>query len=295
MTANENESEFSLLRLAPKVLRARDFRLYTEGGGRLVDLWQNNGAAILGHTPPALLRELKNTASRGLYAPFPHFLEGRFVRALSRLFPGRTFRLYASAPAALETLLKDGTAALWRPFLEPAAPLATPLAAPEDAPPALVPVLPGIQSWRNGLPQVLCVLALAPGFDAPLPPGDFLSPVLLAVAARGIYDLIAAAPERARPVFPRVMKALKNSPWVLRGVYLTLRETPGPETWAALFRRFLDAGFLLPPVPAQPAILPGVLSPGEETKLAALLGAGELSGNVSNLIASGPSGLYPSR
>jgi hypothetical protein len=266
MTANGN-GEFSLLRLVPTVLRARDFRLYTEGGRRLVDLWQNGGAAVLGHTPPALLRELKNTASRGLYAPFPHFLEGRLIKALSRLFPGRIFRLYASAPAALETLLKDGSVALWRPFLAPNAPLAV----PEDALPVLIPVLPGIQGWRRGLPQGLCVLALASDFENTLLPGEFLSPVLLAVAVRGIYDLIAAAPERANPVFPRISKALKNSPWERRGIYLALRETPASETWAALFRRFLDAGFLLPPVPAQPAILPGVLSPGEEAKLAETL------------------------
>jgi hypothetical protein len=270
MAADKNDNaEFSLLRLVPAVLRARDFRLYTRGAGRLVDLWQNGGAAILGHTPPALLRELKNTASRGLYAPFPHFLEGRFIKALGRLFPQRNFLLYASSPVIVETLVKAGTAALWRPFLDPAAPLAV----PEDAPPVLIPALPGIQGWRNGLPQGLCVLAIAPGFDPPLPPPDFLSPVLLAAAARGVYDLIAAAMLRAKSSFPRIGKALKDSPWQRQGVYLTQRETPAPETWAALFRRFLDAGFLLPPVPGQPAILPGVLSPGEETKLAALLGA----------------------
>jgi hypothetical protein len=268
MTANENGGgEFSLLRLVPEVLRARDFRLYTRGGRRLVDLWQNGGAAVLGHTPPAFLRELKNAAGRGLYAPLPHFLEGRFIKALSRLFPGRFFRLYASAPAALEPLARGGTAALWRPFSGSAAPLAV----PEDAPPLLIPVVPGIQGWRGGLPQGLCALAVSPGFDISLPPAELLSPVLLAAATRGIYDLIAAAPDRANLPFSRVADALKNSPWQGRGIYLDLREPPSPETWTVLFRRFLDAGFLLPPVPGQPAILPGVLSPGEEAKLAALL------------------------
>jgi hypothetical protein len=273
MTANNSgDNEFALLRLAPAVLRARDFRLYTQGGRRLVDLWQNGGAAVLGHTPPALLRELKSTASRGLYAPFPHFLEARFIKALARLFPGRTFRLYTSPPPALESLVKDKSAALWRPFLNPSAPLNTP-----DKPPVLIPVLPGIHSWRGGLPQGLCVLALDPAFEteiagASLPPGDFLSPVLLAAAARGIYDLIAAAPERGKRSWPRIAKALKDSPWRRRGIYLSLREPAGPESWAALFRRFLDAGFLLPPVPDNLLILPGILSPGEEAKLAEILG-----------------------
>ena len=280
------DNEFSLLRLMPTVLRARDFRLYTKDGGRLIDLWQNGGAAILGHTPPSLLRELKNTASRGLYAPFPHFLEGRYLKALSRVFPGRNFRLYAAPPPELCALAAEGrdkaigkvagkaAVALWRPFLDPAAPLAV----PENAPPVLIPVVPGIQGWRGGLPYGLCALAIDPAFEKAisLPPGDFLSPVLLALAARGIYDLIAAAPQRANPAYPRITRALKNNQlntvqWQRQGLYLTLRENPSPENWAALFRRFLDKGFLLPPVSSQPLILPGVLSPGEEAQLAGLL------------------------
>jgi hypothetical protein len=267
-----SDNEFSLLRLMPTVLRARDFRLYAEGGRRLVDLWQNGGAAVLGHTPPSLLREIKNTASRGLYAPFPHFLEGRYRAALSRIFPGRDFRFYAAPPPQLETLAADNTAALWRPFLDSSAPLSV----PENAPPVLIPIVPGIQGWRGDLPLGLCALAIKNGFETPpLPPGDFLPPVLLAAAARGIYDLIAAATERANPAYRRVDQALNNPHasfrWQRRGLYVTPEQTPSNEEWASLFRRFLDNGFLLPPTPSHPAILPGALSPGEEAKLAALL------------------------
>ena len=268
MTAGENAGEFSLLRLVPTVLRTREFRLYTQGGRRLVDLWQNNGAAVLGHTPPSLLRELKNTASRGLYAPFPHFLEGRFLKALSRLFPNRGFRLYASAPASLEPLFKNGIAALWRPFLDSGSPLAV----DDNAPPVLIPVLPGIQGWCNDLPQGLCVLALAAGYEGELPAGEYLSPILLAVATRGIYDLIAAK-DRAKPVLPGVSKALQNSPWQRRGIYLSLRDKPDAEAWEVLFRRFLDSGFLIPPISSQPLILPGILSPGEEANFTFALSA----------------------
>jgi len=262
--SNEQCNELSLLKLVPDVLRARDFRLYTKAG-RLVDLWQNNGAAVLGHTPPSLLRELKNTASRGLYAPFPNFMEARYHKALSRVFPNRAFRLYSAPPPELETLAASGSAALWRPFTDSASPLEI----PENSP-ILIPVVPGIQTWRGGLPFGLCVLAMKE--DAGFPPSDFLPPVLLAAAARGIYDLISAAPERANPVYPRIAKALKNSEtWQRRGIYLTPERTPSQTEWAALFRRFLTNGFLLPPLPSQPLILPGVLSPGEEAKLASLL------------------------
>jgi hypothetical protein len=183
--------------------------------------------------------------------------------------PGRNFRLYAAPPPELYSLVANGTATLWRPFLDSA----DPFSVPENAPPILIPIVPGIQGWRNGLPLGLCVLAIDSSFDAAasLPPGDFLPPVLLAAAARGIYDLIAAAPERAKAPFPRIAKSLKNSQWWCQGIYLSLRQTPSSDEWAALFRHFLDNGFLLPPVPSQPLILPGVLSQGEETKLAGVL------------------------
>jgi len=261
---NEEYNEFYLLKTVPAVTRARDFRLYTKAG-RLVDLWQNNGAAVLGHTPPSLLREIKNTASRGLYAPFPHFLEARYHKALSRIFPDRYFRLYFTPPPVLETLVANGSAVLWRPFADPASPLGVP-----ENPPVLIPVVPGIQTWRDGLPLGLCVLAI--NKDTAIGDGDFMPPVLLAAAARGIYDLISIAPARANPNYPRIAKALKNNEaWQRSGIYLTPRQKPTQTEWSELFRRFLENGFLLPPHPSQPLILPGVLSPGEETKLASLI------------------------
>jgi len=278
------DNDFHLLHLVPTVLRARDFRLYTQGKvkgeskQRLVDLWRNGGAAILGHTPPSQLRELKNAASRGLYAPLPHFLEARYLKALARIFPDRHFRLYASPPRELETLMATGNAELWRPFLDPREPLSV----SKDAPPVLIPVLPGIQGWRvakNGhgekyaLPLGFCVLAAKPDLARNLPPSDFISPVLLAVETRGIYDIIAAASGGAINTFPRIAKALRggNTAWTRRGPYLMPRQPHDTESWSVTFRRFLDAGFLMPPVPFQPPILPSELSPGEEAKLANLL------------------------
>ena len=266
-----NENEFSLLRLLPVIRRARDFRLYTDKG-RLIDLWQNGGAAILGHTPPSMLREIKNASSRGLYAPFPHFLEGRCRKALSLIFPGRNFLFFAAPPPGLEKLIADGTAYLWRPCLNPQSPLAV----PEKSPPVLIPVVPGILGWRNNMPLGLCILALDSGFKADVFQTEFLPPVLLAATARGIHDLIAAAPSRANPGFKRIAKALKSGGtgsafWQRNCIYLQPRSKPSSEEWASLFRLFLDAGFLLPPLASQPVILPGILSPGEEAKLAAIL------------------------
>ena len=257
--------EFYLLRQIPQVLRARGFRLYlnngkdSKGSRRLIDLWLNGGAAVMGHTPANLLREIKNSASRGLYAPYPHFTENRLIKALSKLFPGRAFRLCAAPPK------EPFSAKLWRPFVDPDAPFKV------ENEPLLIPVIPGIQTWRNGLPLGFCVIA-AESEDqlTHLPPNDPLSPILLAAAARGIYDLLAS-PHRAKPRLPRIIKTLKNSRWQLQGIYITLKEKPSPQEWETLFNKFLEAGFLLPPTPSYPLILPGEMSDGEEAKLAAAL------------------------
>ncbi|MDR0463692.1 MAG: hypothetical protein LBG94_01090 [Treponema sp.] len=270
MTANTSDnvsiySDLTLLHKIPHVLRARGFRLYLANGKRLVDLWQNGGAAVLGHTPANLLREIKNTAGRGLYAPLPHFSENRFLKALSVLFPGRFFRFYAAPPNEMADFLIGGKAKLWRPFIDPANPFAA-----EDTP-LFVPVLPGIQTWRDNLPFGLCVAAAhSEDFLNNFLQSDSLSPVSLSAATRGIYDIIAAK-ERVKTNFPRIMRALKNSIWKKQGIYLTLKKEPANDEWTALFNKFLEAGFLLPPIQTHPLILPGELSDGEEAKLAAAL------------------------
>jgi len=271
MTANtiNNDlvsSDFSLMRYIPNVLRARGFRLYLDNNKRLIDLWLNGGAAVLGHTPVNLLREIKNTASRGLYAPYPHFSQGRLIKALLKIFPGYSFRLYAAPPPELTKLFQSGAAKFWRPYIDPNSPLTV------GNSPILIPVIPGIQTWRDGLPFGLCAAA-AKNENQLLnfPESDNLSPILLAAAARGIYDLLASS-QRVKPDFPRVIKALKNSIWKKQGIYITLKEDViSYNNWTILFNKFFEIGFLLPPVPAYPLILPGEMSDGEEAKLAAAL------------------------
>jgi hypothetical protein len=294
-TIDENAG-FSRIRLVPAIRRARGFRLYTADGRRIVDLWQYGGRAVLGHTPPAVLREMKNTAERGLFAPFPGPREARFLKALSVLLPGRVFRLFP-AEAALRRFLKEsgipaciedpalspvsdrlsapasGSPAeplpapvLWRPFLDAKTRLASA--------PFLIPVLP--LPWA-GAP---IVLAFDPAFAAMAGEGEPLSPVILAAASRAVYDLVAALGQ-GRPSFPKITRVLsQGAPWKRRGIYLSPASPPSGEDYAALFRRFLDAGYLLPPGPGEPAILPGELSPGEEAKLAALLSAAPGTNNA---------------
>jgi len=281
-----------LLRSLPRVLRSRDFHLYTEGGKRLIDLWLHGGKAVLGHKPPRVLLELKNAAERGLYTPFPHPLEGRLTKALAAFFPGRSFRFYndsLSLYRAIEKALSSEGAlfqaaaipdpaftgsndrktivSLWRPFVEP-----LPAADTSDGKtPILIPVLP----WPPGP----AVAALDKSLDASFPQGELIPPVLLAPAARALYDLAAAIRSRSRQRFYRIEKAIagtgqgdgsKSGVWQRREIYLTTRVNR--EKYTELFRLFLGAGFLLPPQAGEPAILPSSMSKGEETCLAELLG-----------------------
>jgi hypothetical protein len=200
-------------------------------------------------------------------------LEGRLVKALTRLLPGRVFRVYAGEAALRRALAGagfDGEApfpdpalspagsgpppggelSLWRPFLK------------SPGAPVLWPVLP----WALAPP----VLALDPALDSRFPPPDPVSPVILAAAVRSIHDLLAA-PERGSPRFPRLENALVRGGWQRRGIYLRPPAGYTGPAYSGLFRRFLDRGFLAPPEEDQPLILPGILSPGEAASLAALI------------------------
>ncbi|MHB9292132.1 hypothetical protein Holit_01221 [Hollandina sp. SP2] len=262
------------LRQVPPVLRARDFHLYTQGGRRLVDLWQYGGAAVLGHTPRSVLREFKNSAERGLFTPFPHPLENRFTKALSRLFPGTSCRVYADAASLRRALAIAGFAtAAAAPFPDPAVEAALPEvlslwrpflgAENKESPLFLVPVLPWVLA-----PKVVVLKQNLDPQALGFPPSDFLPPVLLAGTSRAIYDLFLW-PEREQEHFPRIRKV--QGIWYQRGIYLHHGEALDEQAYTERFLRFLAGGFLLPPERTDPLILPGYMSKGEEATLAALL------------------------
>ncbi|MDR2803666.1 MAG: hypothetical protein LBB22_05190 [Treponema sp.] len=242
----------------PEITRARGFRLYGNGGLRLVDLWQNGGAAILGHKPSGVVREIKNTAERGLFSPFPHTARRRFTKALERLFPQMAFKVYAD----WRDLPDYQKFPLWRPFHSPLC------AQGKEKIPAFRPVLP--------FSLAPAVIVCEKSDEHNYPPSNFPSPFMLTAAARAIYDLLSW-PERGIMRFNRVKNALaqpeaqKN--WRLDGIYIYSARANAEKCWPDMFRRFLDGGFLLPPEAASPIIMPAELSKGEETTLSCLLQA----------------------
>ncbi|MDR2343981.1 MAG: hypothetical protein LBD86_05570 [Spirochaetaceae bacterium] len=237
-----------LLQMLPDITRLRGFRLYG-GGRRFVDLWQCGGAAILGHKPVKLVHDVKNAAERGLFAPFPNAAGRRFTNALARLFPGKAFKVYAdwSAVPAYREL------PVWRPFCA------------AETGGAFRPILP--------FPLAPAVIACGKDRESDYPSGGFLSPFILAAATRAVYDLLAW-PERGLMRFSRIKEAF-NRPetqenWQPDGIYIRPVWADAGKDWPLVFRRFMDGGFLLPPNPEDPLILPGEMSPGEETALAKL-------------------------
>jgi hypothetical protein len=254
----------------PPIRRARGYRLYDHRGRRYLDLWQNGGHSLLGHRGLHLLSLLKNLMSRGLLADLPA-LQGRYLEkalsarlagypavrltrtgqealALASCFLGRDLEPEEVFDPALDPPQQRVQVALWRPLLDypPPGP---------GRPRVLLPVLPFAAA---GAPAAVC-------FDAE-PPPDFpasepLSPVLLAGAARCLYDL-------ARYRLPEWYREdlLASAPgWAQRGVYLGAK--CGPERYPAVFRAFLEAGVLLNPRYPGPSLLPAEASPGELAKM----------------------------
>lgn len=278
-----------LFGLVPPVTRARGWRLYG-GGRRFVDLWQGGGTAILGHKSSGLVRCLKAAAERGLFMPLPHVETARFIKALLALFPGMAFRVYAdwSAYPGWKRL------PVWRPFRPAIVSTAVP-----DASDTGVSVTGARWHWKGGengtgapdtgvygtsvfrpvLPFPLgpAVIVCGKEEEADFPPSSCVPPVILAMATRACYTLLAS-PERGKMTFRRIKEVFAKDgsslSWRLEGIYIW-REDAAEDTcvedWEAVFRRFLDGGFLLPPAPSDPLIIPAELSKGEEAALARLL------------------------
>jgi hypothetical protein len=241
------------LTLLPPVKRARGYRLYTESA-RFVDLYLDGGRAVLGHNPPNVLREMKNAAERSLFAPYPSYYTRRFEKALSLLFPGKAFTAYGSMDA-VPPALREATP-VWRPYMEYNGETALAVL-PHPLAPTVLVTARNETSFTEGA-------AAPPSQNEARTPT--ISPVILALTTRAVYDMLHC-PERGTAVSARVDEALTGGPWTREGIYVRLKEPAPAETWARLFRRFLDAGFLAPPTQQTPLILPGELSSGEEKAL----------------------------
>ncbi|MBN1799700.1 MAG: aminotransferase class III-fold pyridoxal phosphate-dependent enzyme [Spirochaetales bacterium] len=256
-----------LLHAIPPIKRARAYYLYDFKGGRYLDLYQQNGRALLGHRPPGLTRVLKQVVSKGLITDLPCLYEKRLEKLLQKLLPQyKTFRVATCLHKALELAARylkknitsdmiqdplthgpaDGKPAIayWRPFC--------------DIPQKTEVIVPLLPLAVSGAPVVVCFRRKPP---TDFPPSEIISPLLLAGLVRCGYDLLQYGTGEWYN-----NELLKHAPgWKQRGIYITAEFKQ--KLYDKIFLAFLKQGFVLSPFYPGPSILPGELSDGELKKM----------------------------
>jgi hypothetical protein len=250
----------------PIIARARGFRLYDLRGRRYIDLYQNNGRAILGHRPDGLTQVMKSTASKGLIAEYPSVYDGRLEKILKLMFPDYLyFRLYANRERTLEAVSQgvqakvsagsiadpamsdviSGKTAFWRPFL--------PQRRYEQE--TLLPIMPFPGSF---VPDIVCIKTKA--VAKRMPPSDMISPLLIDLLVKSVSQLIRQLHSTAGEgsEFQRLIDVFT---WDRRGPYINTRMDS--VTYMELFKKALEMGILLPPGETYPIIIPREFSEGE--------------------------------
>ena len=241
-----------LLGKMPLLHRARDYRVYDVQGKRYLDMYLNNGRAFLGHKPPRVITDLKNSVSKGLLAEYPSLYRQKLAKALRKLVPEFPhLRLFPSWDKALRILNilpadpaleepEEGSVSLWRPFLP--APLQCS---------RLVPLLPFPGSFAPC--AVISKEEVFPGDDEE----EAVSPLLLSALTRCVYDLLAFAGKFSTERWDAFSCRLFRR----RGPYLTA--LCGPGEYGDLFNHMLSKGIILSPRYPGPSILPAEYSSGE--------------------------------
>lgn len=250
----------------PIIVRARGYRLYDLKGRRYIDLYQNNGRAILGHRPDGLTQAMKSTASRGLFAEYPSIYDGRLEKILKLMFTDYPmFRIYANRERTMEALslavgrqvkgshildpamtdAVDRKLMYWRPFT------------PEQQvkPDLLLPIFPFPGSF---VPNVVCVRNM--DMLKKMPASDMVSPFLIDSLIKSVSQLIRTmhSPVGYGSEFQRLIDIFE---WDRRGPYINTRLES--IEYIEVFKKALEQGVLLPPGENYPIIIPREFSEGE--------------------------------
>ena len=262
----------------PVITRAREYHVYDVHGRRYLDLYQDDGRAILGHRPGKCNLELKNALSRGLAADYPSVYESQILKALRLLFPScADIRLYPGRDEALAMVSlhlgreyswedvgdpargqgSGGELSMWRPFLD--------IEMNQSA--VFVPVLPFPGSWGP-----TAVVYMDPP-DRETEPSRSVSPVVLAGLKRCLYDLIRHVPTVDRSVWERFDSPL----WRRVGPYLLLK--CAERDFESVFDGLLADGILISPSFPGPSIIPAQFSEGEIRPLLRAGGRGSKHGS----------------
>ncbi len=245
--------------LIPEIKRTRGYFLYDTRGIRYIDLYQDNGRAVLGHRLDGISGVIKSTVARGLTAAYPSVYSNRLEKQLKLLFPGvrdfLVFRNYERAAASLfpgNRALSSGSEfvdfpsagdkyGFWRPF--------TGSNLDWSIFRYFIPVLPVAGSFG---PVVVCSNS-----PEAVPESDLLSPMFYDILIKSVVSLRKALSENSKRE-----ESLFNSPlWKRDGIYLRFKITG--KAYSELFYKSLKCGVLLPPSPDNPGIIPLGFEPGQ--------------------------------
>lgn len=242
-----------LNRNIPNFRRAREYHLYDDRGRRYLDLYQNDGRAIMGHRPGKFSHYLKNSISRGMWADYPGQHNRRLAKLLKEIFPSYNFcTLFRNRERALQALNVSSC-------MDP------------------LEGVDRILSWRPLLPdhpegEILFLRLPLPGFletqivlsTEAVPEGDEVSPI----AEEGLLRLFHeyknwAAEGKTFEDFSLPGLLEKKGPY--------LQWMKAPEEFEKIFNNALEKGLLFPPETKYPLLIPAELSDYERKTIRSFL------------------------
>lgn len=257
------------------VRRARGCWLYTEKNVRLLDMFLDGGAAVLGRRCGGSKLVLKNMLDRGLSGSLPTGGRKSLTAAVCALFGGtgtvswfcsRERACKACASAGIGTVdwrpwdFDSGTGMMSLPSSGEAVLFTVPFpwgASPEFS--GVIVFVPGKEKQTDtpclDIPDTVSdSLEILPGLYT----GDSIPPQLLPVFARSVYDLHRKIPVYDDNDFSAVFHPGEKSLWIRKGAYLTLRKNFDIpiDRYYDFFCACLDRGVLVSPSMGIPSIIP---------------------------------------
>lgn len=246
------------------VTRARGAFLYTAKGVRLVDLYQENGRAILGWGESDAFGQLKNVLSRGLTGAFATPFSRRLENAVSALLDSkRKVYFFYSKKSALEASLSVSATdtAFFKPWTLSSAEWAARTCVILEPPLAFTEGL-YILAVKDTVENELTLLRVSGHFATVSIP-----PALEACAARACYTLKKALCARNEKDWFLYDTALLSY-WTRSGPYLFLKKDVITEkNYAAFLLHCLDCALVIHPQYGQTSIVPFGVDRGVFAKL----------------------------
>ncbi len=293
----ESDDSAELLRLLPPIRRARGYRLYTEMGGRFLDLWQEDGLGMLGAKGTGLGGAAKAAIDRGLSKPLPSIHERRLEKMLRARYAGyeaaRFFDSLDAALAALAALYGDPRALVERDAAK-AALLADPARggigvalAAQGAPCLVLRPFAAEAGFAapGGLPAALPIIpattALSPvallfrsAADASRVQPSPLPPLRFVAGQRALVELSGYEKTYTERLWRRAERRL-SALFERKGPYLYPRgeAKESAKAYRELFCAALARGILLSPEKELPSLIPGEFDDGELAALTKGVGA----------------------